>query len=74
MDSDQFLVIGIILVGLSIPSLLQAASESRFPRAGATMALAGAILIAYASANKATGYALPEIPTVFMKVIRSWIS
>jgi hypothetical protein len=74
MDSDQFLVIGIILVGLSIPSLLQAASESRFPRTGAAMALVGVFLIAYAASNKATGYPLPEIPGIFMRVIRNWIS
>ena len=70
MSSDQFLVLGIVLFVLSIPSLLQAASESRFPRTGAFIALVGAVMVAYAASNKAGGYALPAIPGIFMKVIR----
>jgi hypothetical protein len=74
MSADQFLVLGIVLFALSIPELLQAASESRFPRTGAFIALTGAILIAYATSQKAGGYSLPEIPGIFVKVIRNLIS
>ena len=74
MDADQFLVIGIILFGLSIPSLLQGASESRMPKTGVTLALAGAILMAYAGTHNARGYNLPEIPGIFMKVVRGWMT
>ena len=69
MSSDQFLVFGIILFGLSIPSLLQGASEGRMPRIGALMALAGAVMVAYAASHTAGGYDLPEIPGIFRRVI-----
>lgn len=73
MAADQFLVLGIVLFGLSIPELLQAASESRFPRTGAFIALAGVAMIAFAANQKAGGYALHEIPGIFVKVIRDLI-
>ena len=38
------------------------------------VALTGAILIAYATSQKAGGYSLPEIPGIFVKVIRNLIS
>ncbi len=73
MDADQFLVFGIILGALSIPSLLQGASESRLPPVGAGMALAGALLVAYAASHNAGGYVLAEIPGIVLKVVRGWV-
>lgn len=69
MDTDLLLVVGIILTGLAIPSLLAAFSESRPPRAGAIMVLIGGILIVVALNQRPTGYTFAEIPDVFLKVI-----
>jgi uncharacterized membrane protein YjjP (DUF1212 family) len=69
MDPDLFLVIGLIVGVLSIPSLLSAFSESRTPRAGAIMVLIAGVLLVLAVQNKADGYTIDEIPQVFFKVI-----
>lgn len=69
MDTDLFLVIGIILVALAIPSLLAAFSESRPPRAGAIMILVGGVLIVVALTQHRAGYTFAEIPDVFYRVI-----
>lgn len=69
MSSDQLLVLGIVLFALSIPTLLQAASEGRFPRTGAFVALAGAVMVAYAATNKAGGYEFHQLPGIFSRVI-----
>jgi len=69
VDTDLLMVIGIVLCGLAIPSLLAAFSESRPPRAGAIMVLIGGILIVVAL-NKATHtYTFAEIPDLFLRVI-----
>lgn len=74
MDTDLLLVIGIILAGLSVPSLLAAFSESRPPRAGAIMVLIGGILIVVALSQAPRGYTFAEIPHVFLKVIDRFVN
>jgi uncharacterized membrane protein YjjP (DUF1212 family) len=69
MDPDLFLVIGLIVGVLTVPSLLSAFSESRTPRAGAVMVLIAGVLLVLAFQNKAGGYTVAEIPQIFSKVI-----
>ena len=69
MDPDLFLVIGLIVGVLAIPSLLSAFSENRTPRAGAIMVLIAGVLLVLAFQNKAGGYTIAEIPQVFFKDI-----
>jgi len=74
VDTDLLLVIGLVLTGLSIPSLLAAFSESRPPRIGAIMILIGGILIAVALTQTPRGYTFAEIPDVFLKVIGRFVN
>jgi len=74
MDTDLVLVIGIVLAGLSIPSLLAAFSESRPPRAGAVMVLIGGLMIVYALNQSPRGYTFAEIPELFIKVIGRFVN
>ena len=69
MDTDLYLVIGIVAFVLAIPSLLSAFAESRPPRAGAILVLIGGVLVAVALTNRGSGYSFAEIPDVFMRVI-----
>lgn len=69
MDPDLFLVIGLIVGVLSIPSLLSAFSDGRTPRAGAIMVLIAGVLLVLAFQNKSGGYTVAEVPQVFFKVI-----
>ena len=55
MDTDLFLVIGIVLCALAIPSLLSAYTEGRAPRAGAVLVLIGGVLIVVALSQHARG-------------------
>ncbi len=73
MDPDLFLVIGLIIGVLTIPSLLSAFSENRTPRAAAIMVLIAGVLLVLAFQNKAGGYTIAEIPQLFFKVIGRYI-
>ncbi len=74
MDTDLFLVIGLVMVGLSIPSLLAAFSESRPPRTGAIMILIGGVLIIVALTQHRPGYSFAELPDVFYRVIGRYLN
>jgi hypothetical protein len=74
MDSDLFLVIGIVAFALAIPSLLSAWVDGRVPRAGAIMVLIGGVLVVTALNQHARGYSFSEIPDVFFRVIGRYIN
>ena len=69
MDTDLFLVIGIVVGALALPSLLSAFVEGRPPRLGAIFVLVGVVLIIVALTNHGRGYSFSEIPDVFIRVI-----
>lgn len=68
MDSDTFLVIGLIVGVLSIPAILAAYSESRAPRSAAILLMVASGLVALAVLTKPSGYSLAELPDVFTRV------
>lgn len=69
MNSDIMLVVGIILAVMSLPALFGAISEGEAPRAGAIVAMIATGLITFAILSKPSGYAIAEIPEVFLRVI-----
>lgn len=69
MDPDLILTIGVVLGVLTIPSLLSAWTDGRTPRFGAIMALTSGALIAFAASNKASGYAIADVPHVMLSTI-----
>ena len=74
MDTDLFLVIGIVLCALAIPSLLSAYTEGRAPRAGAVLVLIGGVLIVVALSQHPRGYSFAEIPDLFFRVIGRYLN
>lgn len=68
MDTDLYLTIGVILVVLTLPSLLNAWTEGRPPRVGAVVLMIAAILITIALTQRPSGYAFEEIPGTMLKV------
>jgi hypothetical protein len=74
MDTDLFLVIGIVVCALSIPSLLSAFVEGRPPRLGAVIVFAGVVLIIVALTNHGRGYSFSEIPDVFFRVLGRYLN
>ncbi len=73
MDTDLYLVIGIVVCVLAIPSLLSAFVEGRAPRGGAVLVLIGGALIVVALTNRLQGYTFAEIPRVFGRVFDRYI-
>jgi hypothetical protein len=71
-STDTYLVVGIILAVLAIPSFLNAWSSDRSPRVPAIMTLIAGTLLVLAVRGKPGGYRLTEVPDVFFRVIGSW--
>ncbi len=69
MDTDLVLTIGIVLLVLSVPSLLQAWVESRVPRIGAVMLIASVAMIITALTTRPGGYRFEEIPGIMLSVV-----
>lgn len=63
------LVVGIILAVMSVPSVVGALSDGEAPRAGAIVAMIATGLITFAIMSRPSGYAISEIPEVFMRVV-----
>ncbi len=74
MDTDLILVIGIVVLVLSVPSLLAAYSESQAPRTGAILLLIGGVLVVVALTRHASGYRFAEIPDVFVRVVSRYLN
>lgn len=73
MNPDYYLVLGILLAGFSIPSVLSAISDRRAPRASAITILIAGGLILLAIQTKPGGYSIEEIPDVFVRVLAAFI-
>jgi len=58
MDADTALVLGLIVVGVSIPSMVSAMSDRRKSTASIFTILVAGCLIPYAIKSKPAGYAL----------------
>ncbi|MEM9872967.1 MAG: hypothetical protein AAF822_17165 [Pseudomonadota bacterium] len=55
MNPDLFLVLGIVIAGFSIPSILSAMTDGRAPRASAVTILIAGALVLYAMQTKEGG-------------------
>ncbi len=73
MDTDLYLVVGIVVCVLAIPSLLSAFVEGRPPRGGAILVLIGGVLVVVALTNHGRGYSFAEIPDLFFRVIGRYL-
>jgi hypothetical protein len=74
LDPDLFLVIGIVIAVLTIPSLLSAYIEGRTPRAGALLVLISGTLIVLAMNEHPRGYSFKEIPQAFYRVAARYMN
>ena len=74
MGADTALVLGILIAGFSIPSILSAFSDRRAPRASSLTILIAGGLILYAIQAHPGGYRLEEIPDVFIAVLAKFMS
>lgn len=73
MDPDLALITGMVFLALTVPSALSALSEWRPPRMAAGLTVSGVGLIAWAAVSKPGGYALSQLPEVFLGVVARFI-
>lgn len=73
MEPDLALVLGILIAAFSVPSILSAFSDRRAPRASALTILIGGGLVLYAMQTNPGGYAMNEIPDVFVRVVGQYV-
>jgi len=69
MNSDQILVLGLILGIFAIPAIISAFSENRAPRVAAVTMVAAGCLVVWAFTLKPGGYTIKDIPNAFIRVV-----
>lgn len=69
MTNDIYLVVGLVVLALAIPSIVSAFSEGRAPRIGSIMVLIGGGLVVIAVTQNPGGYSIQEIPHVITRVV-----
>jgi hypothetical protein len=69
MDTDLFLVIGLVLGALAIPSVAAAFSDGRAPRTAMILILIAGTLVVVALSNKPGGYGVGDVAEVFFSVL-----
>ncbi|WP_289040173.1 hypothetical protein [uncultured Aliiroseovarius sp.] len=68
MREDTFLVVGIMVLVLAVPSFLSAIREGRAPRVPAILVMIGGTLVALAIMNRPGGYQIEDIFAAFQNV------
>ncbi|WP_376877260.1 hypothetical protein [Albirhodobacter sp. R86504] len=68
MQSDYFLVFGLIVAAFAIPAAVSAFSDSRPPRSAAIALMIGGAMLLIAFLGKPSGYAPAQIPDTFARV------
>ncbi|MGP3697874.1 hypothetical protein [Rhodobacter sp. NSM] len=68
LNSELFLVMGVMVGVLAVPALFSAAVDGRPPRAGAILVLVAGTLIVLALEGRPGGYDMADIPRAFSNV------
>jgi hypothetical protein len=74
MDPDLLIVIGLVIGGFSIPSILGAIADGRVPPAAAIAVMVVGGLIVLAINENPDGYVINDIPDVFVNVVARYIN
>ncbi|MCP5075402.1 MAG: hypothetical protein GY947_19185 [Rhodobacteraceae bacterium] len=74
MTNDIYLVVGIVVLVLTVPSMVSAFVNSRVPRFAAIMLLIGGGLVVLAVTQQPGGYSFTDVPQVFARVIGQLIN
>lgn len=74
MDPDLFFVMGLVIAGLSAPSIIGAFTEGRGPRVAVALLVIGGGMMAYAINARPNAYGFATIPDVFVRVIGQYVN
>ncbi len=67
-------VIGLVVGGFSIPSIMGALADGRVPRAASIAVLVSGGLIVLAIRDNPGGYEISDIPDIFVSVVGRYIN
>ena len=73
MDPDLALIIGLVLIVLSIPSIIAALTEGHAPRVAAIAIIGGGAMMVWAISTKPGGYTIRDVPDTFVKVVARYL-
>ena len=74
MDPDLALILGLVLIVLSIPSMVAAFSDGHAPRVAAFTLIAGGVMVIWAITTKPGGYTIRDVPDTFMTVVGRYLT
>lgn len=74
MDLDLVFVIGLILAAFSIPALVNAFSDRRWPRGSAVALIIGIGAVLYVARQEPELYTLDRVDDVFVSVVARYIN
>lgn len=74
MDADLMMVIGLVIGGFSVPSILGALTDKRVPRVASIAIMVAGGLIVLAIRENPGGYALADIPDLFVNVVGRYLN
>lgn len=73
MQNDIVLVVGLVIGVLAVPAIFSAISDGNPPRVAAFAVVVSGAMIIYAVFNQPGGYTVSELPTVFTRVVASFL-
>lgn len=68
MAADLYLVLGIVLAVLAIPSVFSAIMDGHPPRVATLVLMAAGVLVVLAINERPGGYTLQDVPNAFVRV------
>lgn len=74
MDPDLMFVVGLVIGGFSIPSIMGALADGRVPRVASIAVMVAGGLIVLAIRDNPGGYEISDIPDVFVNVVGRYIN
>ncbi len=74
MDLDLIFVIGLIIAAFSIPALVNAFSDRRWPRGSAVALVVGVAAVIYVARQEPDLYTVDRVDDVFVSVVARYIN
>ena len=74
MDPDLALIVGLVLIVMSIPSIIAAVTDGHAPRVAAFTIIAGGALMIWAITSKPGGYTIRDVPDTFVRVVARYLT
>lgn len=68
MNADLYLVFGIVLAVLAVPSIFSAVMDGHPPRVAALVLMAAGVLVVLAINERPGGYTIEDVPNAFVRV------